>query len=464
VKGINNAGPAPERRWPARVIIPLNHCHLRLMPNSDTFDGARSALWMKTAPDAPQTRQLCEVEAADVTIVGAGFTGLNAAIELASRGISVCVLEAAWLGFGASGRSGGQVNLGLNSSPTQLIDQFGEDAGRRLLTAVIRTPETVFERVRDFGLRCDPVQKGWIQAAATRSVFDWQQNLSREYARYGCQLQVMDRLQTADATGSERYHGGLFSATAGSLQPLSYTRELARYAISQGVRIYTDSAVTRLEKKSQWQVYTQLGSVRCDKVMICTNGYSGREPVSGLAKKVVPVRSILAATEPLSEDLRQKILPGQVTFVDKRRLILYMRYDRDGRLCCGDHGPLKDEFVRSDYHAMKQRVVSVFPELKGIRWDYHWGGRIAMTKDSLPFLTELEPGLTAAMGYNGRGVGMGTVLGIEAARFVAGLDKVYLAFPVSSPKSFALHRWHKLGVSFAINWYSLRDRLESISV
>lgn len=434
------------------------------MPSSETFDGARSALWMNTAVDEPETRSLCETVTADVTIVGAGFTGLNAAIELASRGISVCVLEAGWLGYGASGRSGGQVNLGLNLGPAELIDKFGEDAGHRLVSAIINTPEKVFARIRDFGLRCDPVQKGWVQTAATRSVVEWQQNLSREYARFGCQMDWLDRSQVADATGSKSYLSGLHTASAGSLHPLSYTRELARYAIQQGVRIFTDSSAIRLEKKSHWYVYTQNGSVRSDKVMICTNGYSGREPVSDLMKKVVPVRSILAATEPLSDALREKILPGQITFVDKRRLILYMRYDRYGRLCCGDHGPMKDEFMSSDYASMKSRVYHVFPELKGIRWDYHWGGRVAMTKDTLPFLTELAPGLVASMGYNGRGVGMGTVLGVEAARFVAGLDNGEVAFPVSSPKSFALHRWHKVGVSLSIKWYSLRDRLESVRV
>ncbi len=431
------------------------------MTSTELFDG-RSALWMQTAVAAPDTAPLLESTSADVTIIGAGFTGLNAALELISQGLTVCVLEASWLGFGASGRSGGQVNVGLNLDPADLIGRFGEEAGTRLVRAVSNTPGTVFDRIKQFGLRCDPVQNGWVQSAATQSVLDWQAALAEDFAKYGCELQVLSREKARAAIGSDKYLGGLFCPTAGTLQPLAYTRELARVAMERGVRLHTESAVTRLEKTNGWKVHTAQGSVSCKKVLVCTNGYTESTPVPGLEKKVVPIRSVLAATEPLSAELRAKILPGEVSFVDKRRLILYMRYDRDGRLCCGDHGPMRDEFTRTDYDAMKKRVVEIFPALRDTRWDYHWGGRIAFTKDSLPFLTEIEPGLVAAMGYNGRGVGMGTVLGVEAGRFVAGLDKEKLSFPVSSPKAFALHRWHKPGVNMSIKWYALRDHLESV--
>ena len=175
---------------------------------------------------------------------------------------------------------------------------------------------------------------------------------------------------------------------------------------------------------------------------------------------MVPVRSVLAATAPLSDNLRKSILPNEVTFVDKRRLILYMRYDRDGRLCVGDHGPTRDGFRMEDFDAVKRRALKVFPQLEGVAWDYHWGGRLAVTKSGLPFMHEVAPGLIAGMGFNGRGVGMGTMMGRELARYVVSADKSKTRFPLSSPKTFALHRFHRAGVDMAVKWYALQDHLD----
>jgi len=179
--------------------------------------------------------------------------------------------------------------------------------------------------------------------------------------------------------------------------------------------------------------------------------------VEGLAQKIVPVRSILVATEPLSQTMREKILPGAVTLVDKRRLILYFRYDRFGRLCIGDHGPMRDEFRLSDFNNLKKRVMEVYPELTRINWEYHWGGRIAMTRDSLPFIEELAPGLWTAMGYNGRGVGMGTVMGKNLGQVVGGLAVDESPIPVTKPRQYALHAFHKPGVYLSIRWFELSD-------
>lgn len=252
---------------------------------------------------------------------------------------------------------------------------------------------------------------------------------------------------------------------AGSIQPLSYTRELARAAITRGADIFTDSAVTGIGPAAgdpnSWTISTAQGRVDSQQVLICTNGYTGK-PLSQLIKKIVPIRSILIASEPLCADLRNTILPGQVTFVDKRRLILYFRYDRDGRLCVGDHGPMRDAFCDKDFIGLKRRLIEVFPQLSNIRWEYHWGGRIAMTRDSLPFLYQAAPGLTAGMGYNGRGVGMGTMMGKALADSVLATDNNHPDVPVSRPKSFPLHHFHSAGASMAIKWMALRDHLDSI--
>lgn len=430
------------------------------------IDGSRDALWMATAVPAPDTSSLSEVLDCDVAIVGAGLTGLNAALSLAENGCNVQVLEAAGIGFGASGRAGGQVNLGLNAGPSELQTLYGKAQGERTIELVVKTPDTVFSRVKRYALDCDPVQQGWVQAAATPRLFSKQRSVAADYAAHADVMQVLDAQSTADRTGSQGYVGGLFCPTAGSVQPLSYTRELARVAQAAGARIHTHSAVTGIEAvEGRWQISTASGQLRADKVLICTNGYSHEglgSALKGYSKSVVPVRSVLVATEPLSDNVRKSVLPGGVTFVDKRRLILYARYDRDGRLCIGDHGPMRDAFAMGDFDAVKQRALTVFPQLKGVRWDYHWGGRIAVTQSGLPFIHEAAAGLVIGMGFNGRGVGAGTMMGLELAKYAMHGDRNALGFPVSEPRRFLMHRFHAVGASSAVKWFALMDYLDSL--
>ncbi len=424
------------------------------------IDGSRDALWMATAAPAPATCSLTTDEKCDVAIVGGGFTGLSAALHLAECGISVKVIEAKTIGYGASGRSGGQVNLGLNVGPDGLIRRFGSEQGERMVRAVIDTPDFVFSLIQKHKLNCDPIQNGWVQGATTRKQAQLQAALKSEYARHGFEFQLLDGQEVQEKSGARGFRAGLFCSVAGSLHPLSYTRELARAAITHGVSIYTNSPVDTLQRHGEhWQLQSSQGSLQADQVLICTNGYTGNL-VNGLSQTLVPVRSILIASEPLSTELQQTVLPGKVTFVDKRRLILYARYDRDGRLCIGDHGPMRDAFALEDFDGLKQRTIRVFPQLASTRWDYHWGGRVAMTKDTLPFITRLAPGLTAGMGYNGRGVGMATTMGRVLADSVTGKDN-QLDFPKTSPDSFLMHRWHKPGVGFSIKWFALCDYLET---
>lgn len=432
------------------------------MTETNLIDGFRDSLWMSTASDAPDTESAHGTINCDVVIIGAGFTGLNAALKLASTGVRVCVLEAGELGTGSSGRSGGQVNLGLNLGPSQLIEKFGSEQGEKLVQTVASAPDHVFNVIREHNLNCDPVQNGWAQAAITTTLLDEQEKLVADYARFGVRLAMLDKVELNTRTGCSGYEGGMFCAIAGSLQPLSYTRELARVAMQTGASVYTGSTVTQLVKEQNgWRIDTGNAQLHCEQVLVCTNAYTD-SLIPNLAKAVVPVRTILIASEPLNEEIRSKVLPRQITFVDKRRLILYFRYDRDGRLCVGDHGPSRDTFKMSDFINLKKRAAAVFPALADVNWDFHWGGRVAMTKDSLPFMHRIAPGLTVGMGYNGRGVAMGSMMGAVLADSVLGTPDSESAFPVTVPDKFKLHAFRDIGVSVAVKWYTLRDYIEGL--
>jgi len=432
------------------------------MTGTGLADGFQDSLWFASASDEPVTEQLQDSVNCDVVIIGAGFTGLNAALKLASNGVDARVLEAGALGIGSSGRSGGQVNVGLNLGPSELLAKFGTAQAERMVDAVIRAPGHVFNLISQHKMACDAVQNGWVQAAVTPHHQALQQKLVTEYARFGLSLDLLDQDELRLKTGTCAYAGGLHCSIAGSIHPLSYTRELARVAMLKGAKVYTESPVYQLNKTSSgWQVETNKGQINCSSVLVCTNAYTG-DVVAGLRKTLVPIRTILVASEPLSQPLRDSILPGQVTFVDKRRLILYFRYDRDGRLCVGDHGPSRDHFKLTDFAGVKKRAAAVFPALADVRWDYHWGGRVAMTKDSLPFMHQIAPGLIAGMGYNGRGVAMGSMMGtLLADRLLSG-EQSESAFPVTRPDKFKMHAFRDIGVSAAIKWFTLRDYLEGL--
>jgi len=430
------------------------------MPETRLIDGFQDSLWNTTASAAPVTERLQESVNCEVVIVGAGFTGLNAALKLATNGVDVAVLDAGELGIGSSGRSGGQVNLGLNLGPEELISRFGTKQGERLIDAVIDAPGHVFNLINKHNISCDAVQNGWVQAAINTRYLKLQQKMVADYARFGLTLDLLDKHDLHVRTGTTAYPGGLYCSIAGSIQPLSYTRELARVAKSHGARVFTNSSVNQLMKTSQgWRVDTAKGQVSCSTVLVCTNAYTD-DLVTGLNKTLVPVRSILVASEPLSPELRETILPGQVTFVDKRRLILYFRYDRDGRLCVGDHGPSRDTFKLADFNDVKKRAATVFPSLSNVRWDFHWGGRVAMTKDTLPFMHQIAPGLVAGMGFNGRGVAMGSMMGTLLADNI--LSDAESAFPITQPDKYKMHAFRDIGVSTAIKWFTLRDYLEGL--
>lgn len=432
------------------------------MTQTNLIDGFTNSLWLRTAHDAPATQSLRGQSKCDVVIIGAGVTGLNAALNLAANGVSSVVLEAGELGGGSSGRSGGQINLGLNLGPADIVKHYGENTGSRLLNTVVNTPDYVFGLIEQYGLNCDPVRAGWVQAAATEKQYQQQQQFAAEYESVGARFDVLSADELQKKTGTVAYKGGLFCPVAGSVQPLSYTRELARASMQLGVEIYTHSAVEEFIKQSVgWLVKTGEGQVTCSTILVCTNAYTDNL-VPGLAKKIVPVRSVLVATEPLSPQLQETILPKQITFVDKRRIILYFRYSRDGRLCVGDHGPPRDEFRLSDFNDVKSRAAAVFAPLADVRWDYHWGGRIAVTKDRMPFVHRIAPGMITGMGYNGRGMGMGSMMGKILASCALGTADDELGFPVTKPSSFKMHAFHDIGVAASIKWFALMDYLDRL--
>ncbi len=412
-----------------------------------------ASLWSATAGTAADDGQLCRDESAEVTVIGAGYTGLSAALHLAQSGRAVVVLDARGLGDAASGRNGGQVIPGLKSDPDELAQHFGEG----LVNLVAGGPAKVFELIDRQGIECDAVRSGWIQAATSAEAMRVIESRVRQWSSRGADVQLLNAAEIAALTGSRRYVGGWIDRRGGTVQPLKLLHGIARAARECGVRVFTHSAaVAMVREGAGWCVRTARGQVRSARVVLAINGY-GDGLCAPLRRSVVPVPSMQVATAPLSAAFLSDILPRRQSVSDTWRLLRYFRLDAGGRLVMGTRGLYGDPDAARAARPHYRAVTEIYPQLAGVPFEHHWSGFVAMTPDHLPHLHELQPGMVAALGYNGRGVALSITMGGVLARWLNGTPAADLGFPVSGLKPIRLHRFSRWGVSAMIQYYRLLD-------
>ena len=368
------------------------------------------SLWARTAPPGPDCPPLDDDLEVDVAVVGAGFTGLSAALRLSERGISCCVLEANEIGYGGSGRNVGLVNAGLWLPPDKIEAALGKEKGERLVSALSEAPDRVFALIDRHGIECEATRTGTIHAAHSLS---GQREIAERCAAWsalGAPVELLDRDSAATAIGTRAFHGGLLDRRAGTINPLGYSRGLAAAAIgaggrNAGARIYAGTPVSGISSTGTgWVVETPHGRVRAGQVLLATNAYG-----SGLGADATytPIHYFQIASTPLGE-AGMDVTPGRQGVWDTAPVMTSVRRDRAGRLILGSMGRLAGRLSERWADRAARRL---FPALGKLEWECAWHGRIALTRDHLPRLLTPAPGLWAVMGYNGRGIGTGTVLG-----------------------------------------------------
>lgn len=427
---------------------------------SQEFFPLSPSLWAATAAPAPDTTPLQSDVKADVVIIGAGYCGLSTALHLAERGVRVVVLEAREIGFGGSGRNGGQVIPGMKFDPSELLAMFGPEKGQRLVDFAASTVDTVFNLIDKHQMDVPLVRRGWVQGAHTPAALKMAERRVRDWNAQGVGTKLLDRAETARLLGTDKYLGGWMDPRGGGVQPLSYVRGLARAAIAAGVVIHTNSPATQLQQdKGQWKVVTAGGStVSAERVVLCTNGYTdGLWPQ--LAKSIINANSFQVATEPLPEAVRKSILPEGHVSSDARNLLLYYRIDHTGRLLMGGRGTFRepDAGQPADWSHLESVIGKLFPQAAGIPIAYRWCGHVAITRDYLPHLHEPAPGLLIDIGCQGRGVGLQTRMGQALAEYITTGDQQGLPVTPSSIKPFPLYGLRRLYVSAVIGWYRMTD-------
>jgi len=364
-------------------------------------------------------------------VIGAGITGLSTALHLSERKQRVCLLEAHEVGHGGSGRNVGLVNAGLWLPPDDIEAALGKDVGNRLNHALGDAPALVFSLIERLDIACQSTRTGTLHIAPNRRGLLELTRRFDQLSRRGAPVSLLTGPACHEAIGSTLVLGALLDRRAGTIDPMAFTRGLARAAMNAGVRLYQNTAVKSLQREgTNWRVVAEGGSVTAAHVVIASNAYTEgdwtRLPRSFFAGYFYQV-----ASRPLPPEHAARILPGGQGAWDTRLVLSSLRKDRDGRLIIGSLGNGQRKptwFVR----AWADRVQGhYFPYLDRVEWEYTWTGRMAFTSDHTPRLLEPAKGLLAVTGYNGRGITTGTVIGKAFSDYLVTGDRNALPIPLT---------------------------------
>jgi glycine/D-amino acid oxidase-like deaminating enzyme len=424
---------------------------------------ALGSLWEATAEPAVTAPALTGRESAEILIIGAGYSGLSTALHLAEMGREVAVIEADQPGAGGSGRNGGQVIPGLRHFTDELIAKYGEELGRRIHAFGAGDADYTFGLIGRLGLRCDATRGGWIQAAENTTELEQGRLRCDAWARRGAPTRMLDGAELAAMTGTGAYMGGWLDERGGSVQPLSYVRELARAAVRAGARLYLNSPVRHVKPSGGgWEAEVAGGSIRGRKLLLATNALTGalHGPV---ARSQLDVWSFQIASRPLTPAEQGRIMPSRVIVSDTRRVLRYFRLDRDCRVVVGGKGTLGAPRDAGAFNLQMAMLRKLYPEVADAGFDYAWGGQIGITPDRLPRLFSLGENGWAVLQDNGKGVAWCTAMGLPLAELLAGADARTLPLvPVRPPEPIPLHMLRKSYVAAGNTWLrflDLADRL-----
>jgi len=396
---------------------------------------------------------------ADVCVVGGGFTGVATALTLAERGYSVALVEANRIGWGASGRNGGQLIHGI-SGLEKIRKKHGDDIADMLWDIKWRGNDIIRERIAKYDIQCD-LKDGFAEVATKPGQCEWFAGFVADRERHNAPetWEIWDREQTRELLGTDAFHGTFVCYRDGHLHPLNLCIGEARAAHQLGVQIFEQSPVTGIDHGARPKVRTLDGYVEADAVVLAGNAYSQLEP-KHLANLVFPAGSYIIATEPLTDDVVASINPKDVAVCDLNEVVDYYRLSADKRLlyggACNYSG--RDPASIKDY--ILPRMLKVYPQLRDVRIDYEWGGKIGIVLNRIPTVGRINNNVYYCQGYSGHGVSPTHVMGEVMADAVAGTMERYDLF--ADMKHFRIPGSQWIGnqiIALGMLFYKLKDKL-----
>jgi gamma-glutamylputrescine oxidase len=409
--------------------------------------------------DAPLPALAGDIDA-DVCVVGAGLSGCSTALHLAQRGFKVVVLEADRIGYGASGRSGGQIIPGWAGGMDKIAAQLGKDDAKRIWDFSIEGIDLTRELIERNRIDCDLAWGHMHVALKPRQREELLAMQREQEGDFGYRkLRFMEREETATWIASQRYVAGLLDSGAGHLHPLRYTIGVGKAAIAAGARIHDHSAVTDIAYGPTATVKTAKGSVRAKFVALCAN-VAHVELSDRLARKLIGVASYIVATRPLGEQRASALLRDNIAVADLNWIIDYYRRSADHRLLFGGRVSYSGIDPLGTARATRQRMVKVFPQLADVEIEYAWGGMIDITMSRLPNFGRLEPNVYYLQGYSGHGMVATTIAGKIAAEAIAGQAERFDVFARLKHHDFpGGNLFRRPTLVMAMTWFRLRDLL-----
>ncbi len=411
-----------------------------------------------TVSERPEYPAMDGSRTCSVAIVGGGFTGLQAAYNLARGGVSVVLIEAHRFGDGGSGRNGGQLGTGQRSWPEEMEAELGFERAKALFDMAENAKAHLMAFAGEHRIDMDYVQGQMNLAHKAGYRADYQASAEIAASRFGYpHLQFMDRDETAERAGSKRFFCGIRDMGTGHIQPMKLLVGLARAAKAAGAEIYEKTPATGIRTTGgKIRIETAQGTIIADKALIACNAYiAGLEPVT--SAHIMPIGSFIGATEPL--DAFPEILPGMEAVADSRFVVRYFRKTRDNRLLFGGREIYAPGNSGDMKKAIRRQIIEVYPQLAKVQLSHAWGGYVGITLPRHPFVREVMPGVTAIGGYSGHGVMLSNYCGKLYADAILGQKTDLDLFRSLKIPPFPGNGKFRAPLLFlALSWYAFRDR------
>jgi glycine/D-amino acid oxidase-like deaminating enzyme len=426
-------------------------------------DFERRSLWQATMPALPDRRGRALPDAADVVVIGGGYTGINAARELARRGVAVTLIEAETLGFGASTRNGGIVHAGFKWGPRELIARYGDETGRALYRETLDGYQTVKRLIAEETIDCDFREVGHLELAYAPGHVEELERAQRSLASMGVDATLLPRDRLREEIGSDAYFGALVVRESALLHPGRYFAGLAASADRAGADLHEGVRAEAIRRRAdgRFMVETERGTILARDVFVATNGYTDGV-VPALRRRIIPIGSYIIASEPLPEALASELSPRGRSFFDTKNFLYYWHISTDRRMVFGGRVSFMPTSIEQTAARLHDSLLEVHPQLAGYRIDHAWGGNVGFTFDRMPHVGRTSDGVAYAMGCCGTGVALMTHLGTRAGEWLAGGEPPVLSrltFPLV-PAPYEGRPWF---LPLVGEWFRLQDRLAARS-